>query len=204
MPHDYDVRAKRFIKGSRVLTRAEVRYQIDRLTEHVGRKAKRVAARYAEGKINVPEFELEMRDILKAGHIVAAAIGKGGRTNMTVSDWGAVGARVKKEYQYLAKFSRKIRMGKISKILTTGRAQKYASAIRITFYRAFGKEQSDEKKQKRVKRVLNAQESCDECVEYAAMGYIPLDEMPLLGELECGPFCKCDLVFEEDEQDESA
>lgn len=199
LPYDYNRQKRRFVDASgRTIPLREVRAQIDKLTAFVQQEARALAAQFEAGRITLAEFELGMRELLKSGHIIAASVGRGGRKRLTQADWGRVGAKVKWQYEFLAKFTRKIGQGKISKILTANRAQKYASALRITFYQTFGIEREGDPDTPRVRRILNAQESCEECVAYADMGFIPVDEMPELGELECGDFCKCDLEFEND------
>ena len=198
MPHDYDPQRKRFVKNGETTDPKEVRALIDKLTETVKKDAKRIAKRYETNKITLAQFKKEMQDLLRSGHIVAASVGKGGRERMTQRDWGKVGAKIKWQYGYLDKFVKKIEQGRISKILTANRAQAYASALHITYYQSNATENKPDKPL--VRRVLNAKESCDGCSQYAAMGWIPVDEMPELGELECGDFCKCDLVFRDDDE----
>lgn len=202
MPHDYDPQRKRFVKDGQTIDPKEVRALIDKLTETVQKDAKRIAKRYETNKITLAQFKKEMQLLLRSGHIVAASVGKGGRDRMTQADWGKVGAKIKWQYGYLDKFAKKIESGRISKIHTANRAQSYASALHVTFYESFATENAKVDKGKDeplVRRVLNAKESCAGCSKYAAKGWIPVAEMPLLGELECGDFCKCDLEFKDDE-----
>lgn len=46
------------------------------------------------------------------------------------------------------------------------------------------------------RRILNAQESCAECVFWAKKGFIPVEEQPGIGELLCRAFCKCTIDYE--------
>lgn len=203
MPHDYHAKSRKFINRDtgKEVSRARVRGLIDKLVERVQRDSKSIAVRFERGDINLAEFEIQMRELLKSGHIIAASIGRGGRARMTLSDWGRVGAKIKWQNGYLAKFARKIEQGRISKIVTASRAQLYASSLHISFYNSFSKEggKGPEDNRPRVRRELNAEESCPDCVHYASLGFISVDEMPELGELQCGDFCKCDLVFSDDE-----
>jgi hypothetical protein len=210
---DYDAKRKHFITSTgRVRTRAEVRVEIDRLTEYVRKEAKRYAELLDVGTITPAEFEAAMRQLLKSSHIVAASVGRGGRERMTPSDWGRVGNKLAWQYKYLKKFSRKIAADIISGPASSNRVQMYASALHVTYYQSVYQEMQDfpdkpkgkDGKELLVKRVLNAKESCDDCVAYANEGWMRLDEMPELGTLECGDFCKCDLIFSDDEQDEPA
>lgn len=201
MPVTYDTAARQFRSAGELVSRAAVRAEIDKLTDFVKREAKTLSENLESGAIGLTDWHLAMRELLKSAHIIAASVGRGGIARMTQKDWGIVGAKIKWQYGFLQKTAISIEKGKILKALVPGRAQKYASALHITFYRAFGEAQAEGREVTGeqpilVKRELNAKESCDDCIEYAGMGFIPVDEMPSLGELECGDFCKCDLVFE--------
>jgi hypothetical protein len=202
MPHDYDAKLRVFVKRDtgKQVSRARVRGLIDDLTERVQRDAKNLAVKFESGSINLAEFEIGMRELLKSGHIIASSIGRGGLERMTLSDWGRVGSKIKWQYQYLARFARKIEQGRISKVLTANRAQLYASSLHISFYNSVSKEgqKGPEDDRPKVRRILNAQESCPDCEHYAGLGWIDADEMPELGELQCGDYCKCDLEFQDD------
>ena len=201
-PHDYDPRRLQFRDGEtgRLISRAAVRRLIDELVGRVQKDAARIAAEYERGDLTITQFEIAMRELLKSGHVVAASVGKGGRRRMTKADWGRVGAKLRDEYRYLSRFARKIEQGRISKLLTTSRAQLYAAGLNVSFYKAFTDEQVQGRAEEKpkVRRVLHATESCDGCRRYAAKGWISVNQMPLIGELECGNFCKCTLEFEDD------
>lgn len=201
MPVTYDTKARQFRSAGELVSRAAVRAEIDKLTDFVKREAKTLSENLESGAISLTDWHLAMRELLKSAHIIAASVGRGGFARMTQKDWGVVGAKIKWQYGFLQKTARSIEKGKILKALVPGRAQKYAAALHISFYRAFGEAQAEGRaitgeKPLLVKREINSKEGCAECLEYAAMGFIPVDEQPLLGELSCGDFCKCDLVFE--------
>jgi hypothetical protein len=208
-PHDYyDEKRKRFVTASgRVRTRAELRREIDGLVSHTKREAKRLAQSVYSGKITAVEFDIAMRELLKSGHIVAASVGRGGRDRMSARDWGKVGQKIKWQYGYLTKFSRKIARDILSEAASANRVQLYADALHVTFYRSFYDEMKDrpedqptgkDGKPLLVKLVQNSMEGCPDCKADADEGWMELDEMGELGSRECGDFCKCDLVFSDD------
>ncbi len=193
MPHDYRPQTKSFVGVPRPLVRKE----IDRLTEHIKKEAARIGTLYQDGKINLAHFEIEMREMLKSSHIIAASVGRGGRARMTLSDWGKVGSRLKAEYGYLAKFTRKVGLGKIEKVATANRAKKYASSIVMSYHETVRTEHGRESELK-VRLITNSEEGCEECAADEALGWINLDEMGEIGTRICGNFCKCDLQFSDE------
>lgn len=200
-PYDYSPRRHRYqTPDGRTLHRREVKGAVDKLIREIKAKAKTYGERVEAGTLTPAEFELEMRALLKAGHIIAASVGRGGRVRMTQSDWGWVGAKIKWQFGYLRKFTDKVIKGRIDKPVTSTRAQKYASSIYITFYQTIARDHQKDPNIKRARRILNAKESCPECVELAAQGWTPVDELPLLGEAtSCGDFCKCRIEFEDEQ-----
>ena len=199
MPHDYNTKTKKFEGVSRLAVRAE----INKLTEHVAKESARIATEFRAGRITLLEFETEMRELLKSGHIIAASVGKGGRARMTQADWGQVGAKIKWQNGYLTKFARKIGRGSITEIATASRARSYASALYMSFANTFHKSQTefvaDGKNPALVRLITNSEEGCVECAADEAQGWMSVDDMGELGTRLCGDFCKCDLEFADDE-----
>jgi hypothetical protein len=206
-PHDHFENKKFVTSSGRVRTRAEVRGAIDELVEHTKREARRLAHAVYSGKITAAQFDIEMRELLKSGHIIAASVGKGGRVRMRSRDWGIVGNKIRWQYKYLTKFSRKIARDILSEAASANRVQLYADALHITFYKAFYEDMKERPKDAPVdkdgkpllvKLVQNSQEGCEDCAADASEGWMELDEMTPLGGRICGDFCKCDLVFSDE------
>lgn len=199
-PHDYNPKTHKF-KG---VSRAQVRREIDNLTVYVAKQAGIIGRRYERGVINLPQFELEMRDLLKSGHIIAASVGRGGRSRMAQADWGRVGAKLKSEYGYLAKFARKIGLGKVPKVATANRAKKYADSVRMSYHQTMRTEiTASSVTNIKVRLITNSEEGCEECAADEARGWVNVEDMDELGTRICGNFCKCDLIFEDDYERET-
>jgi hypothetical protein len=202
MPHDYIPKQKAFYKDGRKVSRTAVRNEISKLLDHVGNESARLAKQLRAGSINVAEFELQMRELLKSAHIIAASVGKGGRSRMLLSDWGRVGSKIRWQYGYLSRFARKLKSGAVSEAATASRARSYASSIYVSFSRTFQKSQREfiegGKNPERCRLVTNSEEGCVECAADEAEGWMSVDDMGEIGSRICGDFCKCDIVFEDD------
>jgi hypothetical protein len=206
MPHDYHVKNKAFYSGGRKVTRQQVRREINKLLDHVGNESARLAKQLRAGSINAAEFELQMRELLKSAHIIASSVGKGGRSRMLLSDWGRVGSKIRWQYGYLSRFARKLKSGAVSEAATASRARSYASSIYVSFSRTFQKSQREfiegGKNPERCRLVTNSEEGCVECAADEAEGWVSVDDMGEIGSRICGDFCRCDIIFEDDvEQD---
>lgn len=201
MPHDYNPKTHQFkTPHGRRIPIEEVRREVDKLVSVVGKKAVRLGNRYASGEISLVEFHIEMRELLKAAHIVAASIGKGGRRRMTQSDWGRVGARLKGEYGYLARFIRKLETGKAPKVVTPNRAKRYSNGVVMSYHDSVRQEHTDSGDGDRiqVRLITNSKEGCSECAADESRGWVDPADMAELGTRICGNFCLCSLIFEDD------
>lgn len=195
----YDPAQKRYVEGGKVIARESVQAEIDKLTEYVAKEALRIGSSYSKGRISLAEFEVRMRELLKSSHIIASSVGRGGKARMTLSDWGKVGARLKKEYGYLAKFVRKVSLGKVSKVATPHRASLYASSVRMSYHTTVHKEETKNSVSDiRVRLVQNSKEGCEECAADAARGWVAVEDMDEIGSRICGNFCLCELIFDDD------
>ena len=205
MPDDFDLSTRRYVTASgRVRSRAEIRAAIDKLTERVKREAKRLASAYYSGSINEAEFVLQMRELLKSGHIISATVGRGGKARMTQSDWGKVGAKLKWQYKYLDRFARQIKAGMVSEKRVASRAQLYPNSFWISYQKATHQEYKDAVESpdiptaNLVRLVTNSKEGCAECAADESMGWVPADVLDEIGSRECGDHCKCSIEYMDD------
>lgn len=208
MPHDY-VRKQRLYRddNGNYVTRRELKARIDNLTEYVSKEASRIAVSFDAGDISAAEFVSEMRELLKSGHIVASSVGRGGLDLMEAADWGKVGAKIRWQYGYLDKFARKLERGTLSKANTLNRAKSYVNSIYISYAEAFQKSQSEvlelggkvvTDENMLCMLVQNSEEGCPECTADADAGWMPVSEMEELGSRQCGDFCRCEILFEDE------
>lgn len=185
------------------VSRLAVRDEIDKLTNHVALEASFLAQSFQAGKLNIGQFEKQTSELLKAGHITAASIGKGGIGRMTQKDWETVGAKIAWQNDYLSKFAKKVGAGTLSPKMTAYRATLYADSLFTSFSTTYfneGKASVPEGDHpERCKLVTNSLEGCKECAADAAQGWVNIKDMKPIGTRICGDFCKCDIIFENDD-----
>lgn len=202
-PYDFDTQKRSYRDESgEYVSRRETREKIDKLTEFIKREAGRIAKRFDEGKINAAQFNVEMRELLKAGHIIASSVGRGGLERMTLADWGKVGNKIKWQYSFLDKMTRKLSNGAIAN--TASRAKSYASAIYVSYAESYlqtNKEfiesggDNNPNGEILCRLVTNSKEGCPECAADEALDWIPVSEQGEIGTRQCGDFCLCDIEF---------
>lgn len=171
-----------------------VRNSVD---DYIGKSAQRIdglSTQLRNGEINVAEWQQGMRNEIKIGNRSSGMIGKGGRANMTQSDWGRIGQRIRSQYEYLDNFANDIATGRIpldGRI--NARAKLYAEADRGTFEQV---RRADERASGRTEemRVLHAAEHCDDCIE-AAGHWAAIGTLPAIGDSACRSNCRCTFQY---------
>lgn len=157
--------------------------------------------------ITLQEWYDSMKREVKILHMAEAALARGGIDQMTLADWerveGIIAGQyngVPGEFPGLRAFGIDIQKGRYGKTRLNEafnrRASMYSNAGRATF--------ENERLTAMVasltreaKRVLAAADHCEDCVRWAALGWIPANEMlekyPIASSV-CGANCFCAIV----------
>lgn len=143
---------------------------------------------------NAPDLDIweeAFRIELRRAHLQAAALGKGGWAQLDADDLARVENQLRFEYQQLARFVDQIRNEELSIAQIQVRIKMYADHIWTSFWdaRTQAKKSSGFRQER---RILQAQESCPDCVDYAARGWVPVGSLPEPGQQSvCGANCRC-------------
>ncbi len=148
--------------------------------------------RRAEG-MDTLAWRLQTQQVLKDGHIGAAALSKGGFENLTRSDLGVIGARLRFQYDHLAVLGLDTAPGNFDG-RAMARLAMYGAATRGTF-QAMNQRSALAEGLAQCRNVLGSGESCDACLSETARGWVPSDDMSLPGERTCLSNCQCSLEF---------
>lgn len=106
----------------------------DTFTDRLAARAATLGEALGSGEIGVTQWEGAMREIINAAHVDLAALGKGGRAQMTPADWGRVGMAIRRQYEYLANFSGEA-LGMTGGQIAT-RAKMYVGAATASYEKA--------------------------------------------------------------------
>lgn len=184
-----DLRTKRFVKGR------DVRLALDEALKAAGREMRALSEQLRAGEITLAEWQVGMRDAIRRRHVYSAAIARGGWAQMSQADWGRVGPEVKRELEFLQAFAEQIESGRQpldGRFIR--RAEMYAEAGRGT-YHVIEKRQFVTRGYNEARRVLGAADHCNGCVEQAARGWVPIDDVAQIGSQECRSNCHCDIEY---------
>jgi hypothetical protein len=175
------------------------------LTKYMIEKARErtttIANDLIEGKIELAEWTRQTAIELKEIHSQQYLLGRGGLKNMTQRDYGILGARLKKEYNYLNNFAIDIRDGKMSIAQFQARLNLYLSATDAS-YHAARRESHKQAGFQFERRRLASSNNCNPCVSYASMGWVAIGTLPSIATAcDCRANCKCFFEYSKDKPD---
>lgn len=182
-------------ENGRVLSLVEVRRALDADAANLADYAKLLADQVVEGRISLDQWRGEMRTLIKQTHLTAAAMAKGGRAQLTPSDFGRVGQIVKTEYQRLDGWVTELIAGVApADGRMRPRAAMYAQAGRHTYHQIEAREMLDRGLDEE-RSVLHPAEHCGECLAEAAAGWRPIGLMIPIGSRTCLRNCRCGVEY---------
>lgn len=149
-----------------------------------------------DGQINVKDAQLLGERAIARANLVQAMAAKGGKAQMSQSDYGKVGSLVKTQLRYFRDRMKSIAAGQPldGRVKQSFRAFIAASgATRQKFERGVVESRGFDEE----KWLLNdGARHCSDCPRFAAMGWVKMGTLPDRGEdSECRQFCQCDKIY---------
>ena len=150
------------------------------------------------GSLSLAQWQQRMADELKMLHTGAAALGRGGWSQMSQSDWGWTGQRIRTQYGYLRNFANDLATGhQAFDGRMVARAAMYAEAARPT-HRAMQRRMAMTLGREQERNQLGAADRhCGQCLECSARGWVAIGTLPAPGSRSCMSNCHCSLVYRE-------
>jgi len=154
--------------------------------------------RRATGKISNSEWERLTAKELKKLHIQSYLLGRGGINAMTLQDKQYVDSLLRQEMAYFRNFAQELRDNKLTIGKFRDRASMYVAKTR-GFYEEGKHRSAIENDFILERRVRRAVESCQECLDYAAKGWVKIGELPTpTYQCTCRSRCKCIKEYSKD------
>ena len=153
-----------------------------------------LAAQLVRGEISQEVWYQETRTLMRLSYRRNVLLANGGTETMTPTAWGRFGAEMKKQYKYLDNFAGEIATGKQA---LNGRVVVRAGMYGDASYAQYQnwKLQAEVRAGYAIeaRRVLHPAEHCEDCVSYAAKGWMPAADVPPIGDSRCLTHCKCSI-----------
>lgn len=197
----YNTAAGRYIgTNGQFIGQQTIRGELDKALDNATERLVSLARDFRTGVIDGRTFQVESMSLIKQVHLIGGALEKGGWANMTQSDFGRIGQIVRGEYAYFNNLIKQIESGqqRLDGTLDS-RMRLYGQAGRGT-YHTFERESRAIQGYDEVKRILHGRDNCKAskrpgCIEEAARGFVPLDQMVMIGDTTCLSNCRCSLVY---------
>lgn len=149
---------------------------------------------YRTGRLGLQEFEQGMRQVVKNTQLYSAAAARGGWDRMTAHDYGRVGAQVREQYRWLARFAADLRAGVKTDGGFLARARRYAYAARVVYHQT-EREVMLAAGYTHERNILGKADHCGECPTETRRGAVPIGHLIPIGRRECGPNCVCHVTY---------
>ena len=161
-------------------------------------QGQRILAELLNKDITVNNWMRQTASHLKQSHINMFALGFGGHRKMGAGEYGAIGNRLRKEYEYLRQFALEIQDGKLSEAQISARLALYYGSTWQTYQRARERaHKANGYTQER--RVTQPGKVCGDCAGYALRGWVAIGELPAPGDQSvCKVHCRCSKEFARD------
>lgn len=195
--YTYDPRTGRYRDRStgRLVPRTQVRawldVALDRASDRIAALARQLRAR----QIDLVSWQVRMAREVKNVQLYSAAMAKGGWAQLSPADLGRVGQAVQVQLRFLNRFAQQIKTGEQAKDgRLEMRARLYAQAGRALFHRV---ERLDMEVRGMTEEasVRHASDSCGDCVEAEALGWVPIGTLVPVGSRECKGNCRCEIEY---------
>lgn len=193
----FDASRQRYIQvlasgKTRAVSQALINRDVTRFARYTRSEMSSLTAQLVNGEITQDVWYTQMRTMMRVSYRQSVTIANGGLETMTPSHWGSFGAEMKKQYQYLDNFRAEIMSGKQAldgRAVT--RAGMYGDANYAQYQNWKLKQEVKAGYELEGRRVLHPAEHCGDCVTYAALGWVPIDQVPPIGASRCLTHCKC-------------
>lgn len=195
--YQWDARSQRYVNAvsKKFVSRDTVRQALDIALGRSQTEVTRLSRALVNGQINLATWQTGLAAEIKSMHLASAALAKGGWAQMTQSDFGSVGRRVRDEYAFLAKFAEQVKRGeqKLDGSLVS-RATLYAQGPRGTFHAVQERAMSDAGYTE-CRNVLQSGDNCEGCIAETAKGWTFVGNIKPVGSRTCLGNCRCTLQF---------
>lgn len=159
-------------------------------------KTEALTSMLADNRVNVPDWQSQMREQIKRETIRQYLAGRGGIDQMTQADWGSIGGMCADQYRYLDDFAREIAAGNLTEGQIRARSAMYIRSAREAYERAklrafAGKGIVEER------WLLGIAEHCVDCIDFSSLGWQPLGTFPVPGQgaTVCLTNCQCHKIY---------
>lgn len=193
----WNERLGRYIDSSgKMVSFSAVRDELEHVIDAASDRMAALSLSLQQGNISLAEWQSGMMENIKIAHVASTASANGGWAQMSQSDWGFTGSLIKPQYQYLQNFVEQIADGSQAldgRLLV--RTDMYGDAARGSFEEMRRRYEKLSNGMEEGRRVLGESDHCEDCLDYASEGWMPIDDVPAIGDSVCKVNCHCTIEY---------
>lgn len=193
MPYRWDENLGRYRDADtgRLVSEALVRLAVDAVADAASDRLADLTERLVRGELRLAEWQVESMRVIKTSHVAAGVAAHGGKTQMTPAAYGFLGSEIREQYRYLRDFARDLEAGTVPLDgRLVARAGMYGQHARVT-YEAVRTKDARQYGYVQERNILHASESCSECRDLSARGWVDVGSLPPVGSRRCLSRCRC-------------
>ena len=183
----------------RAITERELYQWVEDAVTAGGKNLERFARQLQGGEIDSVDWAISTGEEIRNMHRAVAMIASGGKQQMSHSDWGFVGARIREQLSYFNRFASEVDNIPDGAKLTdafVARAKSYHHAAYETFAKALRRRiVRDGQAQFEENQLEAGAEHCEGCLAASAEGRVPVGTLTPVGDRECGSRCLCRIIY---------
>lgn len=197
--------AQRYIDNEtgRFVSSSAIRGALEDVIDLAGANMNALTQKLIDNEISLSAWQAGMMEQIKASHVASSALANGGWAQMDQSDWGAVGHLVRDQYDYIRNLSQEIADGTQAldgRLLV--RADMYADASNGTYWEMTNRSYLAEGYTEGRRLLEPGADHCDDCLEYASEGWMPIEDIPEIGNSQCLTRCRCEIEYRKNGENE--
>ena len=194
----WDRRNQNYIRAAtgRFVARGRIIELLEKSVQGRERRLYEGVRRLVDGRRSPQTFLTYSKLMLKRQYLQEAALAAGGWDRLTPTDYGRVGGKLQAQYRRLAEMTQGIRDGEVSEAQALNRMQMYMGNARAEYFEVErGRLPLVPQGQARIeRRRLGIADHCDDCLNYADMGWQPEGALPVPTQgSQCDGNCRCTL-----------
>ena len=146
-----------------------------------------------DGKISFENWQKQSATIIKDAHVAAVRLGRGGRENTYGIHYLAVANELKNnQYKNFRKLAQQMSRGELSEKQIRARITNYGGSAKVSYEKARITQLVQKGDMWGRRRLGTCSLHCDDCVEYAERGWVPISQVvpPGIG-CACRVNCCC-------------
>lgn len=179
----------------RFVSRDTIRQGLDDLILRSQNRITAISDALRNGKIDLAEWQIGMREEIKRTQLGAQALLRGGWAQLTEADLASVSLRIQTQFEYLHDFTIKLRDGQMR---TDGNFMNYARLYPASARVGYHEDESElmrESGYTEELNVLNPAEHCADCIRASSFGWVRIRTNIPIGSRKCLGNDRCTMRY---------